>query len=306
MSLRKGALILLFLGLAAPAAAQDWTGSGRLEGKVLDADGKPLTQVEVKLDNPGRGGGPTVKTDKKGRWAYLGLAAGNWNIDFQAEGFTTKRIAVALPSENARLPPLEVRLDKAVPKGPPPEVLEAIQRGDAAYKDGKWAEARTEYEKLLAMRPDLATTLNLQIARCYKQEGNIEKQLEYLQQVLDAEPANSDIRALMAMEAIEAGQLERGLALLEGLDASAITNPDVYFNIGVGFLNRNKPDEAVTYFTKALAVDPAYLDGYFQRALTYLGQQKLAEAKSDFEKVVELAPEGPQAETARKALEQLK
>jgi hypothetical protein len=40
--------------------------------------------------------------------------------------------------------------------------------------------------------------------------------------------------------------------------------------------------------------------------MTYFGMQKLAEAKADFQKVVELAPTGPQAETAKKVLEQLK
>src|SRR5262245_24665616 len=185
MSLRS-AVILAFLGMAAPALAQDWTGSGRLEGKVLDPDGKPLPDVVVKLDNPQRGGGPTIKSNKKGQWAYLGLAAGNWNIDFEAAGFATKKISVTLATETTRVPPVEVRLDKAVAKGPPPEVLQAIEKGDAAYKDGKWAEARAEYEKLLGLRPDLASTLNLQIARCYKQEGNVEKELDALQKVLDA------------------------------------------------------------------------------------------------------------------------
>ena len=91
MSLRSGAIVLAALGLAAPALAQDWTGNGRLEGKVLDPDGKPVAEVVVKLANPERGGGPTVKTNKKGQWAYLGLAAGNWNIDFDDAGAIGKR-----------------------------------------------------------------------------------------------------------------------------------------------------------------------------------------------------------------------
>lgn len=302
----RSALALGVLTLAAPAFSQDWTGSGRLEGKVLDPDGKPMAEVVVKLDNPGRGGGPTLKTNKKGQWAYLGLAAGNWNIDFEAAGYATKKVSVVLPSEVARIPPMEVRLDKAAPTGPPPEVMEAIAKGDAAYKEGRWAEARAEYEKLVALRPDLATTLSLQIARCYKQEGNIAKQLDYLQKVLDADPGNAAIRTLMAMEAMEAGMLERGMALLEGLDQTTINNPDVFFNIGVGFVNQSKPEMAIGYFSKAIAVDPTYVDGHFQRGMTFLGMQKLAEAKADFLKVVELAPEGPQATAARKVLEQLK
>jgi len=306
MFIRMSAIVLSVVALSAPAFAQDWTGSGRLEGKVLDPDGKPVAEVVVKLDNPRAGGGPTIKTNKKGQWAYLGLAAGNWNIDFESPGFAVKKVSVTLPTENTRLAPMEVRLEKAAAKGPPPEVMDAIAKGDAAYKDGKWAEARAEYEKLATLRPDLATQLNLQIARCYKQEGNLPKELEYLQKVLDADPTNTDIRTLMALESIEAGMLDRGLALLEGVDQAAIKNPDVYFNIGVGFVNQNKPDAAIDYFSKAIAVDPAYVDGYFQRGMTYLSTQKLAEAKADFQKVLELAPDGPQAPAAKQVLAQLK
>jgi regulator of sirC expression with transglutaminase-like and TPR domain len=78
---------------------------------------------------------------------------------------------------------------------------------------------------------------------------------------------------------------------------------------------RNQPDAAanpananlaVDYLTRAVTLDPKYVDGYMQRALAYLGMQKLAEAKADFKKVVELAPGTPEAETAQKALASLK
>lgn len=306
MSLWKGVIVLGILALALPAAAQDWSGGGRLEGKVYDPDGKPVADVVVRLVYPSHGGGPTVKTNKKGQWAYLGLAPGNWNIDFEAPGFATKKVSAMLPEPPARVPPLEVKLDKAAPKGPPPEVAEAVAKGDAAYKAGNWAEARAEYEKLLAMRPELASTLNVQLARCYKQEGNVEKELEYLQKQSDLDPTNNDLRTLMAMEAIEAGMTDKGVALLEGMDPGAIKSPDVYFNVGVSFRNKDKPEQAATYFSKAIALDPTYVDGYFQRGMTYFSLQKLAEAKADFQKVVELSPSGPQAETAKKILSQLK
>src|SRR5688500_5013851 len=77
----------LALVLAAVSVrAQDWKGRGRREGRVLAPDGTPIEGATVKLENPERGGGPTMKTDKKGRWAYLGLVAGSWNIDVEAAG----------------------------------------------------------------------------------------------------------------------------------------------------------------------------------------------------------------------------
>jgi tetratricopeptide (TPR) repeat protein len=138
------------------------------------------------------------------------------------------------------------------------------------------------------------------------QEQKYEQELVHLQAILDMEPANTSVKVLMAQEAIKGGMLEKGTALLTAVEAD-VKDPDVFFNVGVLLLNQGKVDDAVAFFTKALGVDPKYVDGYFQRGLAYLGQQKLAESKADLQKVVELAAAGsPQAETAKKALEQLK
>jgi Flp pilus assembly protein TadD len=100
--------------------------------------------------------------------------------------------------------------------------------------------------------------------------------------------------------------LDRGMELLKGIDESAVKSPDLFFNIGVNFVNANKPEEAVTYFTKAVTLDPSYADGYFRRGLAYMGLGKMAEAKADFGKLLELQPSGPQADLAKKAIESIK
>src|SRR5262249_34749226 len=99
--------IVLFAG---PLPAQDWKGMGRFEGRVLDPDGKPVPDAVVKLELPSRGGGgTTLKTDKKGRWAVGGVASGRWNVDISAPGFADKKVSIDLPAESARLDPVEVK-----------------------------------------------------------------------------------------------------------------------------------------------------------------------------------------------------
>lgn len=293
--------------LAAPLGAQDWKGLGRLEGKVLDPDGKPIEGATVKLDLPERGGGPSpLKTDKKGKWAVGGIVSGKWNADIEAPGFALKQVYINLPAESARVPPLEVRLDRAAPSGPSPELLAAVQKGDAAYKEGKFAEARAEYEKVLALKPELSATLHEMIARCYSQEGDYGKSAEHLQFVSDADPSNVKVKILLAQEALRANQLDRGMAVLKTIDETAVSDPEIFYNVAVILLNQGKAEDAIPYLTKSVTLDPSYVDGYFQRGLAYLGTGKTAEAKADFKKVVELGPTSPQAETAKKALEQLK
>jgi tetratricopeptide (TPR) repeat protein len=213
-------------------------------------------------------------------------------------------------------------------------VVAALKTGDDAFKSGQevdtraqdaeahgkadeakalhqearahFEEARSNYEKLLALRPDLGKAIQMQIARCYKMLGNIPTELEHLQAAADLNPGEADIRTLMAMEALDGGLMDKATEFLKAMDESSVKSPDVFFNIGVSFLNKGHQPEAVTYFTKAVTLDPNYVDGYFQRGLTYLGMQKLAESKADFQKVMTLAPGSPQAETAKKALATLK
>lgn len=301
---RALAVAVALLVLAGSAYAQDWKGSGRLEGKVLDAQGAPIVGATVKLARDKIGDGTTLKTDKKGRWAIAGIAAATWNADIEAAGYAPKQISIPLPSESTRLPPVEVKLDKAAAAGPPPEVLQALEKGETAYKEGRFPDARAEFEKLLALRPDLATTIHQRIGFAYIQEKNYAQGLDHLQKVLDAEPGNAVIRGIMAQAALEGGMLDRGLELLKGIDESTVTNPDLFFNIGVNLFNANKPEEAIVYFGKAVTLDPAYADGYFRRGLAYMGLGKMAEAKADFRKLLELQPTGPQADLAKKALEQ--
>ncbi|HEY2945594.1 MAG TPA: tetratricopeptide repeat protein, partial [Vicinamibacteria bacterium] len=283
------------VGWGAAAAAQDWKGAGRVEGRVLATDGTPIAGATVKLDNPGRGGGPTVKTDKKGKWAYLGLVGGAWNVDVEAAGFVSKKLSMNV-MEAGRVPPVEITLEKAGPPAPPPELVEAIKKSDEAYKAGRFEEALGVYEKLLAMRPDLATLIHQQMGFALIQLKRQAEALDHLQKVLDAEPQNMQIRAIMAQAALEGGLIDRGVELLKGLDPSAITSPDVFFNIGVNFINADRPEEAITYFGRAIALDAAYADGYFRRGLAYLQLGKMAEAKADLAKVIELTPTGPQAD----------
>ena len=298
--------------LAAPLAAQDWRGTqGRMEGRIVDESGKPVPDATIKLELPGRGG-TSLKTDKKGKWAIGGIAAGNWNLDVSAEGFATKQVSVSLPTEFARLAPVEIKLARTVDPGPPAEILGALKDADAAFEAGKFPEARTLYEKALAdpkvaAQPAAAKALHYRIARSLSQEQQYEKELEHLQAVLDTDPSDTQVISLMAQEAIKGGMLDKGMALLSKLDQGQVKDPNVFFNVGVLLLNQQKQEEAIQYFAKAIAVDPTYVDGYFQRGLAYLGQQKAAESKADFQKVLSLAPAGsPQAETAKKVLDTLK
>lgn len=288
--------------LAGSASAQDWRGSGRVEGVVTDEADNPLATATIAADCPERGGGTSIKSDKKGRWVLGGIVACNWNLDVSAEGYETRKISVTLPAEAARLKPVTVPLKRS---GPAPELKAAAQAADEAYKAGRFAEARAAYEQVLAAKPDLAATIQQQIGFSYIQEKQYDKALDALDKALLADPGNAQLRAIAAQAALEGRMMDRAKVLLAGLDTAQIRNPDLLFNMGVNFLNAGDTATAVEYFSKTIAVDDAYADAYYRRALANLGLGKTAECKADFQKVLQLDPAGAMAEMAKKALDQL-
>ena len=277
---------------------------GRLSGRVNDQDGKPVAGASVKLDCASRGGGTVVVTDKKGNWAYQGLAACAWKIDISAAGFAPFAAGVGMTNEQARMDPIMAKLEK--PKGPPPELVEAIKNGDAAFAAQEWAVARENYEKVTVLRPDLAAKLYPRLARIYAAEKNTDKAIEFLQKSIDADPANQQMKIVAANAAMDAGLSEKALLFLASIDDSQITSGDGYYDIAVGFLRKNDSANAISFFSKALVKDPKIVEAYYWRGMSYLREQKMAEAKTDMQKVLELEPAGPNADKAKKVLDQLK
>jgi tetratricopeptide (TPR) repeat protein len=298
------AATLGILSLGRPVSAQDWKGNGRFEGTVTDEeDGKPIAGVQIKAECPERGGGTTIKSDKHGRWVVGGVVACNWNLDFVAEGYETRKVSVNLPGELVRIQTVKVPLKRS---GPPPELRDAAQTADEAYKTGRFADARAAYEKVLAVRPDLAPMVYQQIGFSYIQEKQYDKALEYLDKVLAAEPGSNQIRAIAAQAALEGKMVDRARQYLAALDDTKITNPDMFYNVGVNFLNAGETADAIEYFGKTIALDPKHVEAYYRRGLAYLGQGKNDEARADFEKVIELQPEGEMATMSKKALDVIK
>lgn len=306
-----GAAVALSLLCAIDVFAQDWKGKARIEGRVSNEKGEPVAGATVQLRR--YGSGPDLKTDKKGRWAYLGLAGGPWDVDVVAPGFQPRKVSVRL-SEIDRLPPMQMSLEP-VPQAaaaPPPvpretsaEILAAIERGNALLGQKDFAGARAEYEKALAALPDNAVILR-GIAQTWYGEKKIDEAIATLRRVVALDPADAAAPLLLANLLLEKGSLEEAKAVLAKLPPDSIKDPGVYVNFGVLLLNQKKPTEAWGYFDQAVRVAPADADSYFYRGLAAVQMKKKAEARADLQKYLELAPEGGQAADAKELLNSLK
>jgi tetratricopeptide (TPR) repeat protein len=322
----KKALTLIatvLLVAASLAASEDWHGNNRLAGLVVDKKtGAPVKGATVKLRiQKGASGGPDVTTDNNGKWAVLGLAAGAWNVDIEAAGYVTAQGSIAI-KEGERLPPRKVEIEPAIvaaaaaPEAPPVEevkiggqvvskdIAEAVEAGNVALTAKNFKDAVPSYEKASAALPT-SMSIRFALARAYYGAGDLKKAVATMSDVYNADPANARNALLYANMLLEDGQLEKGKAIVDKLppdavDATALTN------IGIVLMNKKQPAAARDYFTKVIESNPKDADGYYYRGLATIQAGKAKEAKSDLQKVIELAPDSDQAKEAKEYLKSIK
>ncbi|MEO8190879.1 MAG: tetratricopeptide repeat protein, partial [Acidobacteriota bacterium] len=136
--------VVAAIAIAASLPAQAWRGGGgRLDGTVVDASGNPVADAVVQLRLNGQG--PDLKSDKKGKWAILGISGGSWSIDVSAPGFQTFKTTVQV-SEVLRVPTMKIQMLPAVKqeateatisvggKKISPETAASIEKGNVAMK----------------------------------------------------------------------------------------------------------------------------------------------------------------------------
>ena len=179
-------------------------------------------------------------------------------------------------------------------------------------------KAAADLEKALPLIPpdnDKVKTVRTQVqevmAQAYYKAGDLPHAISTLEKLNAADPwstpdANQSQRqVLLANLYLEAGQLDQAKALLDKLPPSTITDPTVYTNVGILFLNKKNPTDAVAYFTKAIDLDPKREDSYYYRGLAHAQLKHSAEARADFQQVITLAPDSSDAKDAKQMLDAL-
>lgn len=180
--------------------------------------------------------------------------------------------------------------------------------------------AVADFERALPLIPDDTQVLKdvrnqvlYILSQAYYKTGDVKNAIATIERLETADPAGATPDAahttrqmLLANLYLENGQVDHGRALLDRLPPSAITDPTAYVNVGILFMNKKNPTDAVTYLTKAIALDPKRAESYYYRGLAEVQMKKNKEARADFEQVLVLAPDSSEAHDARQMLASLK
>lgn len=337
-------LPLLALIPAIPADAQDWAGRGRLQGSVKDEQGKPVAGAKVTLYRGEVGRGPeSFESNKKGKWSYLGLGGGLWSVLVEMEGKVTSEGSVSVSEFGANTPVNIVMRDIPEAELQADDAAAAVRQLDVGNKllaEGKYAEARTEYESAMELlEPDQHYIVKLGIANSYQSEGNSAQAVAILEPLVTERPEDRQIQQAIARAYYSAGQVDQSLDTLKAMvesdandvdslrllidllvraerEAEAQTymerlpegetlSADTVLNTGIKLYNDGELDAALDAFNRAVADNPDLPEAFYFRGLAHLGKQQNDQAKADFQRFLEIAPEHAQASEAKEFLSYL-
>jgi len=325
MRLRSAVGILLVgtaLSVARTTAAQEWTGRARVEGTVKNEKGEPIPGAKISLRWTQSGkGGPDTKTDAKGKWAFFGLTGGEWICSAEAPGYIPAKYPVHV-TEGERNQPIDFQLHAQVQaqeqapaesheelqvggKKISKEASEAIEKGNAAFAAKNLPEARENYLRALQELPDNEPLL-MRVAAVYSAENNTAEALKYARKAAEVDATDVYPWLLIATIELQNGNLDAGKAALDKVPDEKVTSPEVYMNLGIVLYNKKKPAEAEAAFGKALAKNPDLADAYYYRGLSRMQEGHKPEAKADFRKYLELAPNGSESKDVKELLNALK
>jgi tetratricopeptide (TPR) repeat protein len=317
-------LLIAFLAASLPAAAQSWAGQGRLQGEVRDEQGKPVEGVKITFRqgtdrvDPAKDGPKQVTTNKNGKWSILGLAGGTWGILLEKEGFMPSEGQVKVDEHSVTVPqPLMITL-----KVPPKEVQEAakapsknalakaaLEAGNTSLQAKQFSEARAQYEKALGLLevddPALKASIQRTIAQTYYEDKQPDKAIDLLKKSLELTPNDPDTLQLLVNLLVAQNKEEEAKVYMARLPQGAKIDPTARLNIGIKAYNDKKLDEALKQFDQVVQENPSLADAYYFRGLVYLNMNKTAEAKADFQKLLDLDPKNQYAGDAKEFLKSL-
>jgi tetratricopeptide (TPR) repeat protein len=219
--------LALALTFATIVAAQ---GTGRIEGEVLDMNGKPYPDVTVEIKNPDTGQTYTTKTDKNGRFTQLGLLSGVYMVTVTNEkdhlNFAVQ-FRVTQDQENIFKLNLKEVMAKA---GPSAEEVKKREEAENAFKNMKqhFDAGKAAMDDAATLRPQLKTAPA-------DQQAAIKDKL------------NTDYQTAIT----ELQQAEKGVPQKDTKSHSV-----VWSNLGQAYEYAGRYDEAVSAFTKAAELQP--------------------------------------------------
>jgi tetratricopeptide (TPR) repeat protein len=134
-----------------------------------------------------------------------------------------------------------------------------------------------------------------------------EQKVNAFKSVAEREPTNPKPRIELGNLYFDAERYDDAIKWYAEALALAPNDVNVSTDLGVSYYYTNQPDKALEQFSRSLKIDPKHAKTILNVGIVKaFGKQDLAGAQQAWEQVMQLAPDSPEAEAAKRALDSLR
>lgn len=131
-----------------------------------------------------------------------------------------------------------------------------------------------------------------------------QERVDSLTGVLTKDPKNATAAIQLANAYFDAEQYPQAIKWYEQALQVDPKNADASTDLGVSYYYVNRTDEALRQFDRSLAIDPGHTKTLLNQGIVLaFGKNDLKAAEASWKRVVELAPNSPEAQAAQRGLE---
>ena len=134
-----------------------------------------------------------------------------------------------------------------------------------------------------------------------------EQQVQALRSIADREPSNPRPRTQLANLYFDAEKYDDAIKWYEAAMKLEPRDPNLSTDLGVSYYYTNQPDKALELFAHSLKLDPKHIKTLLNLGIVRaFGKQDLDGAAQAWQQVIEISPDSPEGQAARRALDSLR
>jgi Flp pilus assembly protein TadD len=134
-----------------------------------------------------------------------------------------------------------------------------------------------------------------------------EAKVSSLRRTAESDPTNAAPRVELGNLYFDAGRFADAITWYTEALKLAPNDADVSTDLGVSYYYTDQPDRALEQFDRSLAIDPNHTKTILNMGIVRaFGKQDLEGAEAAWTRVIELAPDSPEGQAARRALDSLR
>ena len=245
--------MLATLALASPGLAQ--YREYYVRGRVLDAQKKPLPDVEISLLDASTSRRFHMKTDQKGEFKFAGLPHAVYEVTFAREGYVTGKDKWKFNAPQERMQKVEV-----------PDVVLASQAQvqEVQRFEGAKAGVQEAAEKL--------------------RKGDLDGAISAAEKVLEKSPQDPNALFYLGLGYVGKKMYAEAVAPLTRVTELSPAFPGAYFELGVCYRALGDPKKALESYDKNLELDPDNAHCLYNSGLILFETNRVDEALVRFER----------------------